>query len=259
MGGKAHTTCSMPGPNRGWIPRSAALTAAAAVLFLAACENPVSPTGDHEMYFPNTVGSQWHYQMTFEYLLDTSGALPGMDWSNIVLSYSRNDTLTLSLVGEAPLDSAGGVGVEWQLSQRLDTLGFLYDRLWVKGGTLHPGDTLAWYIHPTANRPAFYFVAPLQDGQEWVCTDCQGYFWDPYSMLRVERVPILVTPAGRFLNVYKFSHTFSGGDEYGGWISLYLADRVGIVKLVQETFSGGSPLGESHSTLTWQLREYDLE
>lgn len=212
------------------------------------------------MHLPAGKGSRWHYSVAYDFFIDTNYAIPGIDWSGVVLADTLSDSVTLTVASDTVLSPAVGTAVEWKFSQNLDSLGFPYDRLWLKGsGRVTDGDTVAWYIQPTAKKPAFYFVAPLEDGQEWLCTDCIDYWWVYYQRSWVEYVPELDTPARRFSHVYAFTHTFECGDECGGLITLYLVNRVGLVKLNQRFFSGGSAGGNFESQLTWVLEEYELE
>jgi hypothetical protein len=230
------------------------------VLFLSACDSSVSPAGGHDRYFPNTVGSQWHYSVTYDWRIDTTRAIPGIDWTGIVIADTVIDTVTLTIAGDTVLESAGATAVQWKLSHAQDSLGFPYERLWLKGGgRARDGDTVAWYLRPSADRPAFFFVAPLEDGQAWTCTDCVDYYWVYHQHSWVKHFPVLDTPAGRFTDVYAFAHTFECGDECGGFIMFYLADRVGLVKLTQQSFSGGNAGGDFETFLTWELKEYNLE
>jgi hypothetical protein len=99
---------------------------------------------------------------------------------------------------------------------------------------------------------------PLGEGQEWLCTDCELWEFQDYQRYRVEYVPSLDTPAGRFSSLFRVTHSYVCGDERGGTYSYWLKDRLGIVKIEQTSSWSGSPAGTGHSRMTWELLDFRL-
>ncbi len=175
--------------------------------------------GGVEDYYPTTIGSVWNYKMFVLMASPTDGTLDTIQTETRATVATRNDKLT------------SGEDVVEIVSTNLVTLRFPRESTFTIVETCYvreTGDMVLSYATKDDTEPDTTLVLPLSRGKTWNV----GH---GITAEVIEQEDVTVA-AGTYKNTWKIKQRESGATEE---IFIWLANRVGTVKIHSEWSSGG--------------------